>query len=139
VHAVLTVVAALIESEGKVLACQRRRGSRFELLWEFPGGKVEPGETLEVALERELREELGVAVRIGPEMHRVQHLYRQSGEPFELIFFAASARPDAVQNLEFERIEWREPKSLAELTFLEADRDLITKLASGEIKLPQAR
>ncbi len=65
----LTVVAALIQSEGKLLVCQRRRGSKFELLWEFPGGKVEPGETLEYALERELREELGVAARIGLEVH----------------------------------------------------------------------
>ena len=133
----LTVVAALIEYEGKLLECQRRRGSRFELLWEFPGGKVEPGETLEAALARELREELGVVARIGPELHRVQHQYRQSGEPFELVFFAASAAPGDVQNLEFERIEWREPKSLPELNFLEADRDLIAKLASGEIQLPR--
>ena len=135
----LSVVAALIEYEGKVLACQRRRGSKFELLWEFPGGKVEPGETLEVALQRELREELGVVARIGPEVHRVQHQDRQSGEPFVLVFFAASARPDDLQNLEFERIEWREPKSLPGLNFLEADRDLIAKLASGEVKLPQPR
>jgi 8-oxo-dGTP diphosphatase len=134
---VLTVVAALIEFEGKLLVCQRRRGSRFELMWEFPGGKVEPGETLEVALARELREELGVAARIGPEMHRVQHQYRQSGEPFELVFFAASAAPGEVQNLEFERIEWRDTKSLPDLNFLEADRDLTAKLASGEILLPQ--
>jgi 8-oxo-dGTP diphosphatase len=136
---VLTVVAALIESKGKVLACQRPRGSRFELLWEFPGGKVEPGETLQAALERELREELGVVARIGPEVHRVQHQYRESREPFELVFFAATAPPNEVQNLEFERIEWREPKSLAELNFLEADRDLIARLASGEVKLAQTR
>jgi mutator protein MutT len=133
---VLTVVAALIESEGTLLVCQRRRGSKFELLWEFPGGKREPGETLPAALARELREELGVTARIGPEVHRVQHQYRQSGEPFEIVFFAASAPPSEIQNLEFERIEWRGPKSLPELNFLEADRDLIAKLASGEIRLP---
>jgi 8-oxo-dGTP diphosphatase len=50
-----TVVAALIQHHGKLLVCQRRRGSRFELMWEFPGGKVEPGETLENALARELQ------------------------------------------------------------------------------------
>jgi 8-oxo-dGTP diphosphatase len=134
---VLTVVAALIESEGKLLVCQRRRGSKFELLWEFPGGKVEPGETLEHALERELREELGVAAQIGPEVHRLQHQNRQTGQPFELVFFAASAAPGEMRNLEFERIEWCEPESLLQLTFLEADRDLIAKLASGEIQLPR--
>jgi len=136
---VLTVVAALIELDGKLLVCQRRRGSKFELMWEFPGGKVEPGETLEAALARELREELGVAAITGPELHRLRHQYASTGVPFELVFFAASAASGDVQNLEFESIEWRELKSLPELNFLEADRDLIAKLASGEIKLPKTR
>jgi 8-oxo-dGTP diphosphatase len=136
---VLTVVAALIEQEGKLLVCQRRRGSRFELMWEFPGGKVETGETLENALARELQEELGVTARIGPEIHRLRHQYASTGVPFELVFFAASAVPGDIRNLEFERIEWRELRSLPQLDFLEADRDLIAKLASGEIKLPAAR
>ncbi len=135
----LTVVAALIEFEGKLLVCQRRRGSRFELQWEFPGGKVESGESLENALARELQEELGVTARIGLEVHRLQHQYAGTGMPFELVFFAASAAPGEIQNLEFEQIEWRELKSLPELSFLEADRDLIAKLASGEIQLPQTR
>jgi 8-oxo-dGTP diphosphatase len=134
---VLTVVAALIEFEGKLLVCQRRRGSRFELMWEFPGGKVEPGEMPEAALARELREELGVVARIGPEMHRLRHQYAFTGVPFELVFFAASAAPGELQNLEFERIEWRDAKSLPDLNFLEADRDLIAKLASGEIQVPR--
>ncbi|MGA8012357.1 MAG: NUDIX domain-containing protein, partial [Candidatus Acidiferrales bacterium] len=82
----LTVVAALIEFEGKLLVCQRRRGSRFELQWEFPGGKVESGESLENALARELQEELGVTARIGLEVHRLQHQYAGTGVPFELVF-----------------------------------------------------
>ena len=52
-----TVVAAVIERDGKILICQRRRGQAHELKWEFPGGKVENGETPDQALERELREE----------------------------------------------------------------------------------
>jgi mutator protein MutT len=132
----LTVVAALIVQEGKVLACQRARGSRFELQWEFPGGKREDGETLQAALARELREELGVHAAIGPEIYRLHHRYESTGVPFELVFFAASAPPDKIQNLEFERIEWRELRSLPELHFLEADRELVQKLANGEVHLP---
>jgi 8-oxo-dGTP diphosphatase len=135
----LTVVAALIESEGKLLVCQRRRGSKFELQWEFPGGKVEPGESLEAALERELQEELGVTARIGPEVHRLQHTYGESGEAFVLAFFAAAAARDEIRNLEFERIEWCDPQALPQLNFLAADRDLVAKLASGEIPLPRVR
>ncbi len=129
----MQVVAALIEHEGKVLVCQRRRGSAFELLWEFPGGKRRPDETLEAALARELEEELGVTARIGREIYRTQHRYAEMSEPIELIFFAASAPPAQIRNLIFERIEWREPHSLPALNFLPADRELIEKLALGEI------
>ena len=132
----LTVVAALISNQRKILCCQRRRGSRFELQWEFPGGKREEGETLQEALARELREELGVTAAIGPEVHRLQHRYATTGAPFDLVFFAASAPEEAIQNLEFERIEWRKPSDLPQLDFLEADRDLVSRLASGQITLP---
>jgi len=64
----IIVVAALIESNGKILVCQRRRQDTFGLMWEFPGGKTNPGETLENALARELQEELGVTAQIGREV-----------------------------------------------------------------------
>jgi 8-oxo-dGTP diphosphatase len=130
----LTVVAALIESDGKLLVCQRRRGARFELMWEFPGGKVDPGETLEAALARELREELGAAAQIGPELYRTRHKYAAVKEPIELIFFAAQLKQSEVKNLDFEQIAWREAASLRDLNFLPADHELIEKLASGEIR-----
>ncbi|MGH9684700.1 MAG: (deoxy)nucleoside triphosphate pyrophosphohydrolase [Candidatus Acidiferrales bacterium] len=129
----VTVVAALIEHDGKLLVCQRRRGDRFELLWEFPGGKLEPGETPEQALQRELREELGVTATIGREVYRTQHQYAQMKEPLELIFMLAQLDPLAVQNLAFEQMQWREPASLLELNFLPADRELIEKLANGTL------
>jgi len=131
----LTVVAAIIEHQGKILACQRARGGRFELLWEFPGGKVEPGETLERALARELKEELGVTARIGREVYRSKYSYAEMREPIELVFFAASAAPDQIENKEFEQIAWRTPESLTELNFLAADWELIEKLASGTIRV----
>ncbi len=133
----LTVVAALIESDGELLLCQRRRGDTLGLLWEFPGGKVNPGEPLKAALRRELREELGVESEIGAEVYRVQHQYSKTGEPLELIFFAASAPRNEMQNLAFEQIAWRKPERLPELDFLPADKDLIEKLATGAIRIPQ--
>ena len=129
----LTVVAALIHHQGKILCCQRRRGSRFELQWEFPGGKREEGESLEAALTRELQEELGVTAQIGPEIHRLRHKYASTGVPFELVFFAATAPVAEIRNLEFERLEWCKPEELPQLDFLEADRDLVAKLARREI------
>ena len=130
----LTVVAALIESEGKLLVCQRRRGSMFELMWEFPGGKVQPGEGLEAALARELQEELGVHAQVGRELHRQIYKYEQMPEATELVFFGARAVRGEIRNIVFERIEWREPQELLELNFLPADRDLIELLASGKIR-----
>jgi mutator protein MutT len=132
------VVAALIESDGKLLVCQRRRGSRFELMWEFPGGKVQPGEDLRAALTRELEEELGVRAEVGPELHRQIYKYEQMPEATELVFFIARAERDTIRNIVFERIEWRAPQKLPELHFLPADRDLIRLLASGKVRLPKA-
>lgn len=131
----LIVVAALIEANGKLLVCQRRRGGAFELMWEFPGGKKKPVETLEEALARELREELGVTARIGREVYRTRHQYAEMSQPIELVFFAASLETSEIRNRVFENIEWRTPKSLCELNFLPADRELIEKLASGALSI----
>ena len=76
----ITVVAALIQSDGKLLVCQRKRGTSFAMMWEFPGGKVKPGETLEQALVRELKEELGAKATIGSEVYRTQHRYAELGD-----------------------------------------------------------
>jgi len=132
----LTVVAALIESAGKLLVCQRRRDDSFALMWEFPGGKTKPGESLAQALERELEEELGAKSRIGAEIYRTRHQYAELSEPIELIFFAVALESPEVCNRVFEQIAWREPASLPELNFLPADRELIEKLATGALRLP---
>jgi len=129
----LTVVAGLIEAEGKVLVCQRRRGDTFELMWEFPGGKLQTGETAAEALARELREELGVEARVGEEVFRTRHRYAEMREEFELIFFAAAVERAAVRNIVFERMEWRAVETLEELNFLPADREFVGKLARREI------
>lgn len=148
----LTVVAALIELGGRLLVCQRRRDAAFALMWEFPGGKVEAGESLEVALARELREELGVAATVGAEVYHTTHKYTEMPRTIELIFFRCAIpsvlpdgsppRPTAAtgtpQNLAFEQIAWREPRDLPAMNFLPADRELIDLLAKGTISLPKS-
>ena len=129
----LIVVAGLIEAEGKVLVCQRRRGDTFELMWEFPGGKLQAGETAAEGLARELLEELGVEARVGEEVFRTRHRYAEMSEEIELIFFAAAVDAHAVRNIVFERMEWRAPETLSELNFLPADREFVGKLARREI------
>jgi 8-oxo-dGTP diphosphatase len=135
----LTVVAALIESEGKLLACQRRREDKFGLLWEFPGGKAKPAETLQAALARELEEELGVAAQIGAEIYRTRHEYAELNEPIELVFFSAHVNARDVRNLVFQEIRWCKPNSLSDLDFLPADRELIEKLANGALQFPYGK
>ncbi|MGH9594702.1 MAG: NUDIX domain-containing protein [Bryobacteraceae bacterium] len=84
-----TVVAAVIVRDSSVLICQRQRDKAFPLKWEFPGGKVEGGESLPEALIRELQEELRVQADVGPELFRTEHKYAGRVESFEIIFFVA--------------------------------------------------
>src|SRR5580704_9847234 len=122
----LTVVAALILRDSRILVCQRRRDDSHPLQWEFPGGKVETGEIPEEALARELREELGVEATIGRELFRTRHRYREFRPELELIFFQASVEPSAMlQNLVFEGFEWADPSALPDYNFLEADEEFV--------------
>jgi 8-oxo-dGTP diphosphatase len=129
----LIVVAGLIEAEGKILVCQRRRGDTFELMWEFPGGKLQAGETAAEGLARELMEELGVEALVGEEVFRTRHRYAEMSEEIELIFFSAVVEPRSVRNIVFENMEWRTPETLGELNFLPADREFVGRLGRKEV------
>jgi len=132
----LTVVAALILRDSKILVCQRRRDDTHSLQWEFPGGKVEPGEAPKEALARELREELGVEATIGRELFRTRHRYREVQRELELIFFqAVIVRSAVLQNLVFEGFEWADPSALPQYNFLQADEEFVALLASHAIPL----
>jgi 8-oxo-dGTP diphosphatase len=129
-----TIVAAVIEQDRKLLICQRSSGDSSALKWEFPGGKIEPGETPEAALARELREELGVTLRRSREIARVEHSYPHLSEPLEIRFFAAESERGEVAPVGFEKIAWVLPRELSEYDFLAADRPLVAQLATGRIK-----
>src|SRR3990172_3249177 len=127
-----TVVAALLLQGNRLLICQRSPEGEFPNRWEFPGGKIEPGEEPQAALRRELQEELGITAEIGEEVWRVEHQY-PGRNPIRLLFFAVTGYSGAVENRVFQQVRWVPPLELAQYDFLEADRSLIGKLASGEI------
>ncbi|HEV2221981.1 MAG TPA: (deoxy)nucleoside triphosphate pyrophosphohydrolase [Candidatus Acidoferrales bacterium] len=131
----MLVVAAVIVREGRVLTCQRSRSGKFPLKWEFPGGKVQSDESPEAALARELREELSVNASVGAEICRTRHKYPEMPSVVELIFFAATIDSGEVDNRVFEATAWVAPQKLPEMDFLDADRELISKLATGGIQL----
>src|SRR5277367_5042351 len=122
------VVAAVIEREGRVLICQRK-GGRHALKWEFPGGKVEPGETPQAALARELREELAIEARIGEEIHRHQVRYG-NGPLIFLMFYRVTDFSGEPANLEFAQIVLEERRRLPECDFLEGDEEFVRRLAA---------
>jgi 8-oxo-dGTP diphosphatase len=128
------VVAAVIKrGDRRVLIGQRRREDTSGMKWEFPGGKVREGETLEEALRRELREELGVTLTKCREIARVTHEYAHFGEEIEIHFFAAAVEGE-IAPAAFERVEWALPRELGQYDFLAANRELIAHLATGKIK-----
>src|SRR5215469_6775324 len=97
------VVAAVIErSDRRLLIGQRRRGDTSPLKWEFPGGKVKTGENDEVALARELWEELGVRMVKSAPIWRVVHRYAETATPLEIRFFAAEIEAVEIRPMAFE-------------------------------------
>ena len=127
----ITVAAGILMQDGRVLICQRKRTGAFPLQWEFPGGKVEPGEDARTCLGRELREELAVEAEIGPEISSFEYTY-PNGFEVKLSFFRVAAYSGELINHAFEQIVWVEPHQLPSFDFLEADRALVEKLARGE-------
>ena len=130
------VVAALIlretDSGTEVLVCQRKPDQPMSLKWEFPGGKIEPGETPEQALRRELDEELGIAAVIGARAARVRHKYRNGGT-IDLQFFIVREFRGELENRIFRDIQWAKPEDLPKFDFLEADLTLVNDLAAGKL------
>jgi 8-oxo-dGTP diphosphatase len=121
------VVAAFIERRGRVLLSQRRADQSFPLAWEFPGGKVEPGEDLITALVREIREELGCTIRIKAILDLVFHAYPD----FDLIMpvYSASIIAGVPQARQVAAIAWVPRRGLAKLNLPPADVPLAKKLS----------
>ena len=130
------VVAALISREGtggiEVLICQRKPDQPMSLKWEFPGGKIESGESPENALARELDEELGIAAVIGNRVARVRHKYRNGGT-IDLQFFTVREFQGEMENRIFNDVRWAPLVELPGYDFLAADLGLIRDLSEGKL------
>lgn len=126
------VVAALIVDGPSILVCQRTRHQSMPLKWEFPGGKIEPGEQPRDALRRELEEELGIDATIGDEVSRLKYVY-PSGGAVELRFYVVNEYRGELENRIFRDMKWAERWELEEFDFLEADMQLVKDLAGGKV------
>lgn len=126
------VVAALILRVDDILCCQRTEYQALALKWEFPGGKIEAGETPPQALHRELEEELGIKAEIGREVARILHTY-QNGNSVNLHFYAIDRYENELENRIFREIRWVKRIDLPTLDFLDADKQLVRQLAAGEL------
>lgn len=123
---ILVVAAALYDGEGRVLIAQRPAGKHLAGRWEFPGGKVSPGESEGAALARELREELGIEVLASRPFMRLTHSYPDRSVELSLWIverFAGTAR-----GLDAQALRWVAPADLEHQGLLEADRPFVEAL-----------
>lgn len=125
----IRVAAGVITRGDDVLVCRRLPHAAHPGKWEFPGGKVEAGETLAEALRRELREELDIEAEIGEELWSTTHRY-PGREPVELHFFSVSVLAARIEGAGFAEVRWQSLGRLVVLDFLEADRELVRRLSA---------
>ncbi len=126
-----TVAAALIERNGKTLICRRRPDQVHGGKWEFPGGKVEDGESPAEAVRRELREELGIEAEIGPRIARYEYAY-PGKEPIRLAFFAVREFTGEPDGAGFAGIRWERARDFPQFDFLEGDVAFVRELAAAD-------
>ncbi|MGD0781616.1 MAG: (deoxy)nucleoside triphosphate pyrophosphohydrolase [Candidatus Aminicenantales bacterium] len=126
------VTAAVIERDGRVLIARRRSGDRFGGVWEFPGGKIEPGETPEEGLRREIDEELGLTIEVGPAVGTFSYI--SADWSIELIAFRAAWTGGTMILREHDDARWVGPSELERFAFSEPDRPIV-RLLAGEALL----
>jgi 8-oxo-dGTP diphosphatase len=123
---VIDVAAGLVFHQGRLLIAQRRRQDHLGGLWEFPGGKVEPGESFEQCLTRELREELGIEVAAGELIDEVTHSYPEKS--VHLKFFKCSLLSGTAKALHCQDVAWITMEELPSFEFPAADAKLLKRL-----------
>ena len=128
------VTAAVIEKDGKVLIAQRRKGSTLGGRWEFPGGKIDPGETAEACLKRELKEEFDIESEIGKFIIASQ--FRYCLVPIELLAYRVKHLSGEFKVHEHEEIRWVSPSELRSYDFMPADKPIVEILQKNSCSHP---
>ena len=121
------VAVGILRKDGRILICQRKKGGRYELKWEFPGGKLEHGETTEQCLRRELREELAIEIH-SIESIQTQDAYYEDGGIFNVAYCFISGFEGEPQNNVFEQIRWVTLDELKYMDLLDGNKPFIAKL-----------
>lgn len=123
---VIDVVAALVWRDGRLLVTQRPAGAHLAGTWEFPGGKIEPGESAEAALAREVREEIALEIEVGALRHELVHAYPE--KTVRLRFFDCRWASGEARHVGVADHRWIARRELRTLEFPPADQRLLAEL-----------
>ena len=123
----ITVVAGLVVRDGRLLICGQDKPFYGGFKWEFPGGKIEHGESPEAALARELNEELGIVVRVGCVYEVVRHVYDEERDVL-LLFYPCAIEAGEPMPLDGQAIEWVVADALLTYPFADADARVLARL-----------
>lgn len=126
------VAVGILIRNNRTLVCQRKETSRYPLKWEFPGGKLEEGETPADALRRELREELGIEAEVGGLFHTQEWNYdegpAESGHSFRVFYYIVPEHQGSLTNRAFRAIRWVGIRDLSRMDMLDGNREAVGRL-----------
>ena len=131
----LVIVAIIMDNE-RVLLCQRKRTSRYGLKWEFPGGKLEQGETAEACLQRELQEELGIRAVIG-DLYRSHVATYADGGDFHVLYYRVTSFSGTPKNMVFETVRWVRMEEIPQFDLLEGNAEVVKQLLLEHAPAPR--
>ncbi len=124
------VAVGIIHQDNRILLCQRKKCGRYELKWEFPGGKLETGETVEQCLIRELREELSIEAS-SIQIIETQSAYYEDGGIFEVTYCDVGNFKGELTNNVFEQFRWVPTSELLQFDILEGNKSFVEKLVTA--------
>ena len=131
-HLVDVTAAVIGGSDGRILVCSRPAGKHMAGKWEFPGGKIEPGETAEACIRREIREELGMEIAVGPVLTVMEHDY---GVKYVRVTFFLAVSDDAPSAKDRQGFRWVTTDAVDSVDFLDADRPVSAEIQKKSEKI----